>query len=426
MDVTVIGCGYVGLTTGVVLTSLGHTVTCVDRSEEIIRGLTKGTVHFREPGLPGLVSAGLGSGRLSFATKGGEAVRNSDIVLICVGSPSGPDGAADTSQVDEAFKEIVAEARSGLVVALKSTVPVGTCRRLAALAADIAPVLGIEVVSNPEFLREGRALSDAMNPDRIVIGSDSARATHAMIELYYPLHAPFLIVSPAEAEFIKYAANAFLATKVSFINELAELAEASGVDICRVARGIGLNPRIGQAFLKPGIGFGGPCLPKDLRALVAAGKSKGVAMTLLQEVERVNLRQRERAIGKLESALGGLAGKTIAVWGLTFKGGTGDIRESPSVELALAVARRGATVRCYDPAVAHPATLPPLTICESPYAAVTRAHALAVLTDWDEFARLDLARVRQLMTGRVVFDGRNVLSSEAVRSLGFDYVGMGR
>ncbi|NPV70326.1 MAG: UDP-glucose/GDP-mannose dehydrogenase family protein [Firmicutes bacterium] len=426
MNVAVIGCGYVGLTTGAALAWMGHRVYCADRDPSVVGLLNDGKIHLYEPDLDRLVSSAAGAGRLRFTTSTAEAIVGAEVALVCAGTPSSPDGSADLSQVKDAY-ECIARApgprRGALVVATKSTVPPGTCSSLAARYGSY----GMRICSNPEFLREGTAVRDALHPDRVVIGSDDPVSTQVLCELYMSLGRPLFVVSPIEAELIKYAANSFLAARISFINEFAELCEAVGADVTRVAAAAGADPRIGASFMQAGIGFGGPCLPKDLKALVSAGRDHGVAMDILEQVERRNSRQRARAVERIARALGGLEGRIVAVWGVTFKPGAGDTRESPPVDVARVIMESGASVRFYDPAVETPVPgIEGAVCCDSPYEAVRGAHALALLTEWDEFRWVDWGLVRRLMEGDFVFDGRNALSPAVVRAMGFEYAGVGR
>ncbi len=430
MNVAVIGCGYVGLSSGAVLASMGHSVVCADKDRAVVESLRSGRVHIPEPGLQDLVASGTASGGLRFTTSAREAVGNAAVVLVCTGTPSGPGGHADLSQVYSAYEEICAvreERAPGLVVATKSTIPPGTTLRLRTAFAG----KGLSICSNPEFLREGSAVRDCIRPDRIVIGSDDPAATQALTSLYSAFRSPVFVVSPTEAELIKYASNAFLALKVSFINEMAELCEALGADVTRIAAGAGADPRIGGSFLEAGIGFGGPCLPKDLAALIAAGGDCGVDMAILRQALARNTRQRERSLERVRAALGGFSGRKVAVWGVTFKEGSGDTRQSPSLDFAQRIARLGGEVICYDPALTPECNGGPqletagMAVCDDKYEAVAGADALLVLTGWDEFRWADWPRVRGLMRGGLVFDGRNVLPVDLLRHIGFEYMGIG-
>ena len=432
-SIAVVGTGYVGLTTGACLAHLGHGVTCVDVDEQKVASLARGEVPIIEDGLDELVREGLRSGRLTFTTDTGAAVAGAEFVCLCVPSPQRADGSADLSYVEVAARAMAPHLEPGAVVINKSTVPVGSTLRVAeALGRD-----DVKVVSNPEFLREGHAVHDFLHPDRVVIGADDEQTALRLISLYVGLTAPVIVTDPASAELIKYAANAFLAVKLSFVNEVAALAEAMGADMSHVVRGVGSDPRIGSNHFEPGPGWGGSCLPKDTKALLKMADDAGHTFEVLAASVRANHAQYERVVDKLERVLGGsLEGRTVAAWGLAFKGGTNDLRESPALEVLQRVRRRGASVQAHDPAIGPDA--PGLgdwvaaggpggfEVVADAYEACKDADALVVLTDWPEFARVDLDQVATLLRAPRVVDARNLLDRAALRRIGFDHEGVGR
>ncbi|MBU0662196.1 MAG: UDP-glucose/GDP-mannose dehydrogenase family protein [Candidatus Diapherotrites archaeon] len=429
MDVAVIGTGYVGLVAGACLAELGHNVACVDNNTEKIEALNRGEIPIYEPGLEPLVNKNTKAGRLSFTTALPEAVRKSKAVFIAVGTPSGENGEADLSYVEAVAREIAGAIEKHTVVVEKSTVPVQTGDKVAETirAAGVAPDL-FDVVSNPEFLREGSAVKDFLEPDRVVIGTDSERARKVMEELYEPLEAEKIFTDVKSAELIKHASNAFLATKISFINAIANVCEKTGANIEHVAHGMGTDSRIGRSFLNAGIGYGGSCFPKDVAAFVRIAEKNDYNFALLREVENINRHQRKLFLGKIESAIGNPEGKTIAVLGLAFKPNTDDMREAPSVDVIKALQKRGAEIRAYDPAArkTSEAHLNNITHCADPYNAIQNADALVIFTEWDEFSRLDLEKVKRTLKQPIVIDGRNVFSREKMKDLGFTYVSIGR
>jgi len=433
MRVAMIGSGYVGLVSGACFAQLGHTVTCVDKDAAKIEALRSGRMPIYEPGLAELVASNVAERRLSFTTKLADAVERAEAVFIAVGTPSRPaDGLADLTYVYQAARQI-AHALSGYaVIVTKSTVPVGTGDEIQRIIADILPGAELSVVSNPEFLREGAAIEDFMAPDRVVVGTDDARAREVMSELYRPLAdkgAPILHTARRGAELIKYAANAFLATKITFINEIADLCEQANADVEEVANGIGLDHRIGPKFLNAGPGYGGSCFPKDLLALLKAGLDFGVPIRSIETIISIN-DQRKRAMArKVIAACGGsIRGKRIAVLGLTFKAETDDMRESPAVSIITALQDAGAKVRAYDPqGMAHARSiLNDVDYASDAYACVEGADALVVMTEWKEFRTLDPARLRSLLKRPVVIDLRNIYRPEAMAEHGFTYVSVGR
>jgi UDPglucose 6-dehydrogenase len=433
MRVAMIGTGYVGLVSGACIADFGHQVTCVDKDATKIAALNAGEVPIYEPGLGDIVRANAGQGRLSFTTALSEAVRAADAVFIAVGTPSRRgDGHADLSYVYEATREI-AEALDGYTVVItKSTVPVGTGDEVERIIRELRPDADFAVVSNPEFLREGAAIHDFKHPDRIVIGTDDERAKKVAAEVYRPLYlnqAPIVYTGRRTAELIKYAANAFLATKITFINEIADLCERVGADVQEVARGIGFDNRIGSKFLHAGPGFGGSCFPKDVRALIKTAQDHDVPMRILEAVETVNDTRKRAMARKVSSAFAGvMRGKTVAVLGLTFKPNTDDMREAPSIPLITALQDMGAAVRVYDPVGMEQArlVLADVTYCKGPYDCVEEADAVVIVTEWEQFRALDLERVRDLMACPVMVDLRNVYRPDEMKQHGFVYTCIGR
>ncbi|MGQ9704660.1 MAG: UDP-glucose dehydrogenase family protein [Actinomycetota bacterium] len=427
MKIAVIGMGYVGLVTSACLADMGHTVTGVEKDAGKVELLGKGEPTIYEVGLPELLGRTLGR-TLSFTTELEEAVREADIVFITVGTPQSEDGSADMTYVTQAAAEIAPAVTGYKVIVNKSTMPVGSTRLVERIIRERAGGEEFDVVSNPEFLREGTAVRDFMHPDRIVIGTDSQRAAGIMTELYRPLNAPLLITDPASAEMIKYASNAFLATKVSFINAIANICEAVNADVKEVALGMGYDRRIGFEFLRSGPGFGGSCFPKDCRALIQIARNSGYNFYLLEGVMQVNREQMELMVRKAERLLSGLEGKRVAAWGLAFKAGTDDVRESPALEIVHMLMERGARVLGYDPQAMDNArkALPGLETTPDPLEAARGADLLIILTDWDEFKLMDFRAVGEVMRQRRILDTRNCLEPISVRRLGFTYEGVGR
>jgi UDPglucose 6-dehydrogenase len=430
MHIAVVGAGYVGLTTAACFAHLGHDVVGADIDEERVARLNKGEVPILEQGLPELLSEGLRSQRLRFVVGAAAAVARADIVFLCVQTPQGTDGAADMSYVEAVAREIAPMLRPGTVVVNKSTVPVGSTRFVQRVLSESGVAHDdVSVASNPEFLREGQAVQDFLNPDRIVIGCEQPAAAIRVSELYRGVQAPVLVTDPASAEMIKYASNAFLATKISFINAIANLCEALDADIREVAIGMGYDDRIGFQFLHPGPGYGGSCFPKDVSALLHASRTAGYDFGLLEGVVDVNAAQHARVVDKIRAAAGGsLDGAVIALWGLTFKAETDDLRDSPAIEVARRLCDAGATVRAFDPAAGEAARrlVPQLDVRPDAYDAAEGADTVAVMTEWDEFRWLDFARVRDVMRRPQVVDARNLLDPAAMRRIGFTYDGVGR
>jgi UDPglucose 6-dehydrogenase len=433
MKIAMIGAGYVGLVSGACFSQFGVTVVCVDKDATRIEQLTRGEIPIFEPGLNALVERNAQAGRLTFSTDLSAATRDADAVFIAVGTPSRRgDGHADVSYVHAAAREIAAALTGHTVVVTKSTVPVGTGREVARIIREANPQAVFDVASNPEFLREGSAIDDFMRPDRIVIGAESERAREVMRQLYRPLfliETPIVFTGLETAELIKYASNAFLATKITFINEIADVCEKVGADVHDVARGIGLDGRIGRKFLHPGPGFGGSCFPKDTQALARTAEQVETPSRIIETVIAVNDARKRRMAQRIRAACGGsVAGKRLAALGLTFKPNTDDMRESPSLAILPALVQDGATVRAFDPEGMAEARkmMPELDYCADVYAAIEGADALVILTEWNEFRSLDLPRVRRLLRQPVVVDLRNVYNPAEMAKAGFVYHSVGR
>jgi UDPglucose 6-dehydrogenase len=423
-QIAVIGTGYVGLSSGACFAHLGHRVFCVDVLQDKIDNLNKGIMPIVETGLRELVAEGVASGLLTFSTDAASAVKNADVIFLCVPTPEGADGSADLSYIQIAAKTLSSHIRSGAIVVNKSTVPVGSTKVVEheLMRRDVA------VVSNPEFLREGSAIQDFLHPDRIVVGSDSLEAAIAVGALYEKVGAPVLVTDPASAETIKYAANAFLATKISYINAVAAICEGVGADINDVVLGLGYDKRIGHEFLRPGPGWGGSCFPKDTKAMVKIAEDAGYDFGLLKGVITVNDQQYGRIVEKIRIAAGGsLAGKVIAAWGLTFKALTDDLRDSPAVEIVSRLIASGAEVTVFDPTqVIAPTGLEKIKIASTPLAACNGADVIAVLTEWDEFRQISPNDVAGLVRAKKIVDARNLLDKSEWLSAGFEYQGIGR
>ena len=433
MKIAMIGSGYVGLVSGTCFSEFGMNVTCVDQDAAKVEKLCHGEIPIFEPGLDALVASNLKAGRLSFTTDLASAVREADAVFIAVGTPSRHgDGYADLSFVRAAAEEIAAALQGYTVVAMKSTVPVGTGSEIQDLLRRLAPDCEVDVVSNPEFLREGSALNDFMRPDRVVIGAESERAREVMRSIYNPLYlleTPIHFTGRETAELTKYSANGFLAMKITFINEIADLCEKVGADVHDVARGIGLDGRIGSKFLHAGPGYGGSCFPKDTRALVETAKRAGSSLRLIEAVIEVNDTRKKQMTERILAAIGpNPSGGTVAILGLTFKPNTDDMRESPSLDIVPALEKAGVKVRAFDPEGMTEAKklLKGVTYCEDSYEAMTGADVLVLLTEWNEFRSLDLARMKQILNRPVVVDLRNVYNPSEMRAAGFDYRSIGR
>lgn len=432
MHISVIGTGYVGLVTGACFAEFGVNVTCMDNDEKRIARLEKGDVPFYEPGINELVAKGIKEHRLSFTTDVAKAVDKALVIFIAVGTPPREDGSADLSFVEEVGRGIARHMTGYKVIVTKSTVPVGTGEKIREVIKKTQNnAIRFDIVSNPEFLREGSAIEDFMRPNRVVIGADSDQAVAIMKDLYRPLYlieTPFVVTDVATAELIKYASNAFLATKISFINEIANLCERVGANVQMVAKGMGLDHRIGSKFLHAGPGFGGSCFPKDLAALIQTGERNGHPMQIASAASRVNQTQLKLMVTKIREATGGLEGKTLALLGLSFKPNTNDLREAPALAIGQDLLAEGATIRAYDPAALEEAcrTLPGLQACRDSYHAAEGADALIIMTEWNQFRNLDFEKLKALMRQPVLLDLRNVYDPGRVTAAGFKHVSVGR
>ena len=431
MKITVVGTGYVGLVVGACLAETGNEVVCVDVDQAKIRQLRRGRISIYEPGLDELVTRNQSKKRLVFRTALPQAVRVADVVLIAVGTPPGEDGSADVRHVLSVSRDVARALRGFTVVAVKSTVPVGTAARVRELIAK-ETTEPFDVVSNPEFLKQGSAVEDFLKPDRVVIGAQDARATTLMKTLYSPFTrtgAPIAIMDCASAELSKYAANAMLATRVSFMNEVANVCERVGANVDHVRRVVASDRRIGSSFLFPGIGYGGSCFPKDVQALVQSARAVDYRFGILEAVEAVNNAQKRRLFNKMQEVLGSFDGKQIAVWGLSFKPRTDDMREAPSIVMIEALLDAGAKVVAYDPQAKRAARSifgSRITFAGQSYDALNRADALTILTEWNEFREPDFERMRTLMRAPMIFDGRNLFDCEHMKAHGFNYYSIGR
>ena len=430
MNICVVGTGYVGLVTGAVFADLGNDVVCVDNDAAKIADLDAGRMPIYEPGLEEMVGRNVADARLAFTTDLAAAVRRAVIVFITVGTPAKPDGQTDLGAVEDVARGIAQAMERYTVVVNKSTVPVGTgdfVREV--IERHQARPVPFDVVSNPEFLREGSAIEDTLRPDRIVIGAPTQQVAMTLLELYAPLERPMIITDVPSAEMIKYASNAFLSTKISFINAIANICELAGADVTQVMKGMGLDPRIGSAFLSAGLGYGGSCFPKDTDSLVHTAATLGYDFAILKAVVEVNRERAAHFVDAIVKALAPLDGRVIAVLGLAFKPNTDDMREAKSVEVVERLLELGATVRVYDPVAmdhARKTLAAGVVYCESPYEAASGADALALVTEWNEFKFLNLERLREAMRRPVVFDGRNLWEPERMRRLGFEYYSVGR
>ncbi len=430
-NICVIGVGYVGLVTGACLADLGNRVVCLNRNKQKSDNLKKGILPIYEPGLEEIVKRNYEAGRLDFTVSYEEAMQDVEFVFIAVGTPSGDGGEADLAHVEAAAINVARCIHKPIIIVNKSTVPIGTGDWVSDVVREHMPDPSIPfwVVSNPEFLREGSGVYDSMNPDRVVLGSTSREAAERVAELYYPLHAETIITDLRTAEMIKYASNAFLATKISFINEIANICEALGADVKEVARGMGTDRRISPHFLGAGIGWGGSCFPKDVKALAHMAATHGTHPQMLRAVMEINYDQRKRFVTKLRHILGGFRGKTVGLLGLSFKPNTDDMRDAPSVEIIKLLLYEGAKVKVYDPVAMENARSilgDDVTYCRDAYQVAEDADALMLVAEWNEFKQLDMERIKELMRQPVLMDGRNVYSPSRMRNLGFIYRGMGR
>jgi UDPglucose 6-dehydrogenase len=442
MKICIIGTGYVGLVTGTCLSDFGLEVTCVDKDSEKIKGLNSGKVPIYEPNLESLIKKNVTAARLDFTTDIKKAVIQSKAIFIAVGTPPNNDGSANLSQIEEAAKEIARYINEHKVIVNKSTVPIGTAHRIKEIINSFSPSplrgegrvrvkYPFDIVSNPEFLREGSAVYDFTHPDKIVIGTTSDKALKIMQEIYRPLYlidTPFVITNPETAELIKYACNAFLATKITFINEIANLCDKVGADVHQVAKAMGLDGRISPKFLHPGPGFGGSCFPKDTEALCSIATSYGYEFKTLQAVISANKRQRELMVEKIKHLLGSLKDKTIGILGLAFKQNTDDIRKSPSIDIIQLLLKEGAYIKCFDPLAVENTKkiLPNLTYCQDEYDTAQESDALVIATEWNQFRNLDLLKIKKILKSPILLDLRNLYEPEKVKELGFIYEGVGR
>ncbi len=431
-NICVIGTGYVGLVTGTCFADLGNEVTCLDIDEWKIAALNRGESPIYEPGLEEMVKRNYEAGRLRFTTSYAEAVPEAEFVFIAVGTPQGSNGGADLSFVETAASTIAKHLKGDTVIINKSTVPIGTGDWVAGIVErnlnGNRSSATFAVVSNPEFLREGSALYDFLNPDRVVLGSTNRAAAEHVAELYSAIKTPIIITDLRTAEMIKYASNAILATRISFINEISQMCDALGADVTVVAEGMGYDKRIGPQFLQAGIGYGGSCFPKDVKALAHMAENSNLHPQLLLAVMDINSDARRFFVQKIERTLGSVSGRTIGVWGLAFKPNTDDMREAASLDIINALVRKGATVKAYDPVAMTVAQrlLPPITYATDPYEAVTGADAVLLLTEWNEFKQVDFGRVKSVMNSPVLFDGRNLYDPQEMAKLGITYRAIGR
>ena len=430
MNITIVGAGYVGLPLAAVLADFGHQVWIVRRDKEKNEALKKGKVHFFEPGLEKLVKKNLKANRFLPTTDYAEAISGAEIVFIAVGTPSLPNGKADLSQVYEAAKEIGKNLKKGYTVVVdKSTVPPGTAPKVTQIIEkNKKPQAKFDVCSCPEFLREGFAVEDTFHPDRIVIGSNSSQATQLLKQLHQDFKAPILATTVANAELIKYAANAYLALRIVFANQIANVCEKTGADVEEVIKGIGLDKRIGSHYWYPGLGYGGSCFPKDVAALASFAKKLGENVSLFEKMHQLNKKRIAKIFAKLEKKFGSFSGKTVAVFGLACKKGTDDVRESPAIKMIKIIKRRKVKIKTYDPLAIENAKriLTGVDFYQDPYQAVEGADALMILTDWLEFGKLDYGKIKKIMRGKFIFDSRNLLDKKKLTSLGFNYQGVGR
>ncbi|HLJ66893.1 MAG TPA: UDP-glucose/GDP-mannose dehydrogenase family protein [Chloroflexota bacterium] len=428
-NITVIGTGYVGLTTGASFADMGNSVVCIDVDERKIELLREGGIPIHEPGLQEVVVRSASRGRLSFSTSYQEGLRNAEFVFIAVGTPDDGSGGADLSQVRAAAKSIAEALDHQVIVVNKSTVPIGTGDLVTSIINEHKrPDVSFAVVSNPEFLREGSALADCMRPDRVVLGAADSEAAEKVAELYQPLNCPIIVTDLRTAEMIKYASNAFLATRISFINEIAGICQRLGADVKEVARGMGYDKRIGPHFLDAGLGFGGSCFPKDVKALMSMAKDAGQHPQLLQAVLEINSDRRRWAVQKIKERLGPLHGKRIGVLGLAFKPDTDDVREAASIDIIRRLQVEGAEIAAYDPEACDSAAavVSRIDFCGDPYSVADGADAVILVTEWNEFKSLDLLALRRRMRGSLLIDGRNLYEPAVAAARGFDYVGVAR
>lgn len=427
-NVCIIGSGHVGLVTGACLAELGNKVICVDNDVPKIEGLKKGAMPFYEPGLKEMVDKNVGQARLSFSTSIAEGVKVSDIIFIAVGTPQKANGEADLTYVEAVSLEIARAMDDYRLIVEKSTVPARTGGWIKRTVASNTANIDFDVVSNPEFLREGSAIHDTMNPDRIIVGAESEKAAALMSQLYKPLNAPIIITNIETAELIKHASNSFLALKISYINAVANICEKLGADVVKVAEGMGYDKRIGREFLDAGAGYGGYCFPKDLQAFIRLAGEVDYDFELLKAVQKINDWQKRQIVKKLRDALWNLSGKTIGILGLSFKPDTDDIREAPSIDIIKQLKEEGARIKVYDPQAMSKVKeiFPDIFYCQTLYQAAEGSDALVIITEWDEFKDMDLMKVKKLLTQPVIVDGRNIYEPQKMKKLGFIYQGIGR
>jgi UDPglucose 6-dehydrogenase len=441
MNICIIGTGYVGLVTAACFAEMGNTVECVDVNDAVVEQLQHGRVHIYEPGLEEIVRRNIDAGRLSFTTDLATAMRDKLFLFCCVGTPEGPDGSADLSFVEQAARDIGKNLSQYAIVVNKSTVPVGTADWVRSLIQEELDARGVsvefDVVSNPEFLKEGDAVNDFMKPDRVIVGTDNVRTAELLRALYAPYarsREKLIVMGVRSAEMTKYAANCMLATKISFINEIANICDRVGADVAEVRHGIGADHRIGYQFIYPGVGYGGSCFPKDVKALVGTARQAGYEPQLLAAVDEVNERQKALLAAKIEDYFapqGGVAAKTVAMWGLAFKPNTDDMRQAPALAIIARLTQQGMRVRAFDPVARHKAREiladnPLVSIEEDPYAILQGADALVVVTEWNQFRNPDFARIKKALTAPIIFDGRNLYDPRLLASQGFAYFCIGR
>ncbi len=429
MKLAIVGTGYVGLVTGACFSDLGNNVICVDNDNEKVKSLKKGIVTIYEPGLQEMVSRNLSKKRIKFTSNIREAVQKSDVIFVCVGTPSKDDGQADLLGIEKVSKEIAKHIKDYKVIVEKSTVPVETGERIKALVNNFKKSKAkFDIASNPEFLREGQAIEDFMHPDRIVIGTESDRAKKILTELYSPLKTNIVTTDIKGAEIIKHASNSFLATKISFINAVSNICEKVGADVTEVAKGIGFDRRISHSFLNAGIGYGGSCFPKDIDAFLCMSEKLGYSFDLLREVKAINEKQKDVLIGKIEHMLWNLPGKTVGILGLAFKANTDDIRSAPSIDIINRLQLTGCKIKAYDPKAMPKAkkVLNGVTFCKNAYEAARKSDCMVVLTEWNEFKELDFKKIKKNLISPIIVDGRNIYNPKSMKKLGFKYVGMGR
>lgn len=430
MKIAIIGSGYVGTVTGACLAELGHQVICADVNEKKMQNLSKGVLHFYEEGLEGLIQKHIEAKRLRFTTDIIDAVKHAEIIFLCIGTPPLPNGKPDMNALHQAVKTI-AEGMDGYrLIIEKTTLPVKTGEMLKdMLKENLTDDIDFDIAAVPQFLREGHAIHDFMHPDRVIIGAESQRAVDTIVKIYSPLNAPILVTDINSAELIKHATNAFLATKISFINSLAQICERTGADITTVAQGLGLDKRISPDYMQAGIGYGGIFFPKDIQSLVNIAEEYHINLDLLKQVDVINRYQRISFIEKIDRAFdGGISGKTVAIWGLAYRPYTDDMRDAPSITIIRGLEKRGAGIRAFDPLAMEACRdiMPNVIYCESPYDAAQGADVIAIVTSWNEFAYIDFERLKEESDCRVIVDGRNLYSPERMSALGYQYVSMGR